>query len=150
MKRLSLSVLVAVFMLVVMLAPVGQKDSVWAESATFYYNRGVEELEKGQYDRAIADYNKALKLNPKSYKAYLGKGVVYSSKGQYDRAIADFNKAIKLNPRYGEAYNNRAVAYYAKKEYDKAWEDVRKAQSLGCKVHPKFLEMLRKASGREK
>jgi len=96
MKRLSLSVLVAVFMLVVMLAPVGQKDSVWAESATFYYNRGNEEFKKGQYDRAIADYNKALDLNPKIADAYNNRAVAYYYQKDYDKAWKDVHKAQSL------------------------------------------------------
>ena len=47
-----------------------------------------------------------------------------------------------------EAYNNRGIAYYYKKEYDKSLEDVKKAQNLGYQTSPKFLETLRKASGR--
>lgn len=55
-----------------------------------------------------------------------------------------------IAPNDAEAYYNRGVVYYLKKEYDKAWEDVYKAQSLGFKVHPEFLNDLRKASGRQK
>ena len=56
----------------------------------------------------------------------------------------------EINPRFAEAYNNRGIAYYFKKEYDKSWENVKKAQELGYKSHPKFLEDLSKASGRER
>lgn len=55
-----------------------------------------------------------------------------------------------IDPNDAEAYNNRGLAYSDKKEYDKAWEDVYKAQSLGYKVHPEFLNALRKASGRQR
>jgi hypothetical protein len=40
------------------------------------------------------------------------------------------------------------MAYHHKKKYDKVWEDIRKAPSLGKEV--RFLEILRKDSGREK
>jgi tetratricopeptide (TPR) repeat protein len=105
---------------------------------------------KGQPDRALADFNKALELNPRLAEAYSNRGWAYFEKGQYDQAIADCDKALELNPRLAEAYNNRAIAYYLKKDYDKAWEDVHKAQSFGYKVHPGFLQELRQASGREK
>jgi Tfp pilus assembly protein PilF len=75
---------------------------------------------------------------------------VYSFKGQFDQAIADLNKALELDPKYDLAYYGRARAFYGKKEYGLAWEDVRKAQSLGIKIDPKFLDDLRRASGREK
>ena len=77
------------------------------------------------------------------------RGVDYGEKGQYDQAIANYNKAIEMAPEYAKAYSNRAIAYYFKKEYDKAWEDVRKAKNLGYQIPIKFLDDLRKASGRQ-
>ena len=115
-----------------------------------YYNRGNAYGKKGRHDRAIADYNKALEINPRFFLAYFNRGNAYEKKGRHARAIADYTKVIELNPRYAAAYNNRAIAYYHQKDYDKAWKGVLKAQSLGFKVHPGFLEDLRKASGREK
>jgi tetratricopeptide (TPR) repeat protein len=80
---------------------------------------------------------------------YINRGVTSYEKGQLDRAISDYNKALEINPRFAEAYSDRGVAYYFKREYEKSWEDVKKAQSLGCQIHPKFLDELRKASGRQ-
>ncbi len=83
-------------------------------------------------------------------KAYYNRGNAYAKKGQYDQAISDYTKALEINPRYAFAYHNRGVAYLGKGQYDKAWEDVHKAQDLGHKIHPRFLKMLREASGRQK
>jgi tetratricopeptide (TPR) repeat protein len=115
-----------------------------------YYERGFAHLLKNQNDKAIADFNQAITLNPRYAKAFNDRGWAYVRKRQYDQAISNFTKAIEIEPKYNKAYNNRAVANFYKGEYDKAWEDVHKAQSLGLQVHPKFLEDLRKASGREK
>jgi tetratricopeptide (TPR) repeat protein len=115
-----------------------------------YYERGFAHLLKNQNDKAIADFNQAITLNPRYAKAFNDRGWGYVRKRQYDQAISDFSKAIEIEPKYNKAYNNRAVAYFYKGEYERAWEDVHKAQSLGLQIHPKFLEDLRKASGREK
>jgi tetratricopeptide (TPR) repeat protein len=104
---------------------------------------------KGQWDEAIAEYNEAIEVNPNFAMAYRTKGTAYLKKGQYDQAISDFNKAIKIHQKYGIAYYQRGFAYYYKGEYDDAWEDVHKAQMLGCHVSPRFLDALRKASGRQ-
>jgi len=40
-------------------------------------------------------------------------------------------------------------AYYFQREYEKSWKDVEKAQYLGQRIDPKFLDDLRKASGRK-
>lgn len=68
---------------------------------------------------------------------------------QYEQAISDFNKALEINPKYADAYYNRGYTYYLKEEYEKSWEDINKAQDLGFKVPPKFLDDLRKASGKQ-
>ena len=51
---------------------------------------------KGEYDRAIRDYDQALQLDPKLAPAYYSRGMAYADKGDYDRARSDFNKALAL------------------------------------------------------
>jgi tetratricopeptide (TPR) repeat protein len=81
--------------------------------------------------------------------AYFNRGCSYMIRRQYEQAISDFNKALEISPKYAEAYYNRGYTYYLKEEYEKSWEDINKAQDLGLKVPPKFLDDLRKASGRQ-
>jgi len=61
------------------------------EYAGTYNNRGVAYYMKGEYDRAIRDYNKAIESNPDYAKAYNGRGVAYEKKGEHDRAIKDYS-----------------------------------------------------------
>jgi tetratricopeptide (TPR) repeat protein len=117
--------------------------------AEVYYNRGYTYTIKGKCDDAIRDFNKALELNPKYAKAYHIRGIAYASKGRYDQAITDYTKALEINPQDAIAYCNRGVAHYFRKEYGKSWENVKKAQSLGYQIDPRFLDGLRKASGRQ-
>jgi tetratricopeptide (TPR) repeat protein len=88
-------------------------------------------------------------VESKDAQLYNNRGITYTAKGQYDQAISDFTMALEINPRDALAYYHRARAYYFKKEYDKSWRDIKKAQDLGYKVPPKFLDDLRKASGRQ-
>lgn len=92
-----------------------------------YNYRGIAQRNKGQYDRAIADYTQAIKLNPKFTYAYNNRGEAYDNKGQYDRAIADYTQAITLYPKDADAYGNRGVAYEKTGQRDKALADYRKA-----------------------
>src|SRR6516164_2347978 len=54
--------------------------------AEAFNNRGVAYRLKGDYDRAIADYNQAIKLKP-SAEGYFNRGNAQLGKGHYDRAI---------------------------------------------------------------
>ncbi|MCK4850512.1 MAG: tetratricopeptide repeat protein, partial [Phycisphaerae bacterium] len=75
---------------------------------------------KGEYELAIRDFDKAIKLDPSNASAYNDRGLVYLIKDDYDAAIRNFSQAIELNPRNAEPYHNRAVAYCAKEMYDHA------------------------------
>jgi Flp pilus assembly protein TadD len=111
-----------------------------------FNNRGLAYFYKGQFTQALSDYNKAIELDPNFAEAYSNRGFVQSD---IDQAILDFTKAIDLNPKLAQSYSNRAVVYYAKREYDKSWVDVHKAEELGYQVNPRFLEELKKTSGRK-
>jgi tetratricopeptide (TPR) repeat protein len=64
----------------------------------------------GRFDKAIADYDKAISLNPRDSQAYNNRGRIFEKMGELDKAIADFDKAVALNPSNAEAYNNRLGA----------------------------------------
>ena len=98
--------------------------------AEAYNNRGFAYIDKGMYDCAFGDLNKAIELNPELVEAYNNRGIAYVRKGTVDRAIEDFNKAIKLNQDFAEAYNNRGTAYVFIHAYDRAIEDFNKAIKL--------------------
>lgn len=98
-----------------------------------FYNRGIAYFRQGQYDRAIADFDQALNLDPSSTFALNNRGTAYARKGQYDRAIEDFDQAIGLNPNYAITYNNRGSAYAKNGKYDYAIVDFEQALQLDPK-----------------
>ncbi len=83
----------------------------------------------GEYDKAIAAYNRALQLDPKSSPDYDGRGLAWFAKGEYDKALTDFNRAIRLEKQFNY-YNNRGSAWYAKHDYGKAVADFNQAIRL--------------------
>ncbi len=95
-----------------------------------YKNQGFSYDNKKDYDLAIAEYNKVIKLDPNSANAYYNRGLAYYHKKEYDQAIADYNKAIAINPNYTDAYIYRGNAYNEKKESDKAMADYNKAIAI--------------------
>jgi tetratricopeptide (TPR) repeat protein len=95
-----------------------------------YYNRGLAELEIGEYDRAIADLDASIRLDPTSASTFNNRGSAWYAKGDPDRAIADFDKAIQLDPAYAFAYNNRGEVWRDKGDFNRAIADYGKAISL--------------------
>jgi len=106
-------------------------------SAEAYINHRADDYQRGQYDEAILDLNKAIEINSRYAEAYFNRGVVYGKgKQRYNQAISDFTKAIVINPAYAEAYTNRRNAYASKNQYDKAILDYKKA----IEINPKLAE----------
>ena len=102
--------------------------------AVVHSAKGLNYKEKGQWDKAIAEYNKAIELDPKLAVAYVNRGIAYLQKGQFDQAISDCSKAIELNPKIAQAYLNRGVGYLNLDQSDRGCHDLQKACELGnCK-----------------
>ncbi len=98
-----------------------------------YYFRGNEYYEKGDYDKAIENYNMAIILNPSFMEAYFNRGLCYYNKKDYDKAIKNYTKAIELDPNNAVIYNNRGDAYYKLQKYDLAIKDYDRALDLNKK-----------------
>jgi len=95
-------------------------------------NQGIAFGEKGQYDRSIDCFNKALDIKPRYAGAYNNRGVVYYKKGLYDKAISDFTKAIEINPNDAAPYNARGFVYMViLGNKTKACSDWKRACELG-------------------
>ena len=91
---------------------------------------GMSTVEKGDYDRAIEDFDEAIRLNFENATTYHNRGVIYGRKGEYNRAIADFNEAIRLRTNHAAIYLNRGTIYEILGNYDHAIEDYDNAVRL--------------------
>jgi len=115
-------------------------SQVWTGvTAGPYFQNGNDAYNRGDYDKAIAEYTQAIKLVPNYVIVYNERALAYGNKGDYDKAIADLNEAIRLDPNYAVAYNNRAYAYNGKGDYDKAIADANQA----IKLEPNFANAYR-------
>jgi len=83
--------------------------------AVGYVNRGNAYMMKKDYNRAIAEFSEAIKLDPYYYLAYFNRGVLYHELEReledIKRAIDDYTKTIELEPTFVNAYYQRGLAY---------------------------------------
>lgn len=98
--------------------------------AAFYRNRANENNLRGEYDLALADYAKAIELNPKDAASYFNRGRVYAGQKSFDLAILDFDKTIELTPKDASAFVNRAAVHDKKGNQAQAIADYQKAVEL--------------------
>ncbi len=140
--------------------------------AIAFNNRGSAYDNNKQYDRAIQDYDQAIKLNPNYAIAFFNRGRAYLNKGQYDHAIQDYDQATKLAPKNASYWNGRCWVRALAGQLDQALKDCDESlrlrpndahtlDSLGlvhlklndldkaiadydaaCKVNPKFADAL--------
>jgi tetratricopeptide (TPR) repeat protein/V8-like Glu-specific endopeptidase len=75
-----------------------------------YFIAAYQKSEKNDFRGALADYDRAISLNPKYLAAYNNRGLLKAKKlNDSQGALADYNKAISLDPQYANAYSNRGV-----------------------------------------
>ncbi len=121
-----------------------QRNKIWKDDITFWNdnvikspnlarpvtNRGWAFKTVGKWEKALADYTKALQINPEYITALNDRGVAYAHFNQWGNAITDYSKAIKLNPKFTNAYANRCAAFGSIGQFDNALNDITKAIDL--------------------
>ncbi len=143
---------------VVRRARYGVSEDREPQTAGTYLDRGIMFASRSEYDKAIADFTEALRLNPDMASAYelRGRALVASVSKVFsvgdnfsailtmvtsdnataeqgrvlDRAIADFTQAIRLDPQNPMNYRERGRAYSDKGETDKGLADYDEAIRL--------------------
>lgn len=93
------------------------------------FGRGYAQARARNYKQAIAEYDKAIRLDPTYWEAYVNRGSSYDSLRQYQRAIDDFDAALRIK-RDARMYARRAQAYQGLGQYDRALQDVNEALRL--------------------
>jgi Tfp pilus assembly protein PilF len=117
------------------------RNNVWQDEVTLwhdtieksprkvrpYNNRGRAYGNRGEYDKAMNDFKRAIEINPRCAEAYYNLGLVFALKGDDDTALKHYDQALKLYPNYAAAYNNRGLVLANKKQFDRAIKDYAQA-----------------------
>ena len=86
--------------------------------------RAMSLIQRKEIDRATADIEQAIHVDPNSALAITARGFLLWTKGDLDRALADFNEALRLDPNLTDAHLDRAVVYMQRRDFDHAIADL--------------------------
>ena len=100
--------------------------------------RGSDYVNRGMYDDAIVELDKAIEINPNSAPAYYDRARAFVGKENLEKAIENYTMAISnYDPEVIQvAYNNRGRAYQKMGNYKQAIEDY--TAGIKAMPHPKF------------
>jgi len=83
------------------------------------------------YDLILADYSRAISLQPGYFFGFFNRAFIYLRLGKYQQAMEDLNKAIALEPEFAEAFYNRGLTKIYLNDTRGGALDLSKAGELG-------------------
>ena len=104
--------------------------STRAQSAAEFLKSGIEKHNARDFEGAIKEYTKAIKLDNSLTDAWFNRGVCEQGLQDYKAAKKDLDKTIELDPRFGKAYYSRATLMASQQQYAEALPDLDKAIEL--------------------
>lgn len=120
-----------------------QVMDVVGERADWLVLRGAGYSREGDYDRALADLDRAIELAPELAQAYVTRALTYKRMGRLDDAERDLTHAIALSPQWADPAFNRANLYLRMGETDLALADLDTAIARD----PDFVEAYERRGG---
>jgi tetratricopeptide (TPR) repeat protein len=90
-------------------------------------NRAFEYSQKGDYPRAVADYSKAIELEPRRFDARQGRAWAHLKRGDPAQGLPDADLALQIKPGDPQALDARGHIYEALGRREEAIADFRRA-----------------------
>ncbi len=103
-----------------------------------YIDKGIEEINSGKFEDAIADITKSIELKNDWEISYFYRAVANQALEKWDDAMLDYTKALQINDKMTDAYYNKAKITLSRKDIEnpdikKAISDLEKALELDNK-----------------
>jgi tetratricopeptide (TPR) repeat protein len=96
-------------------------------SADEHLDMGIDYLDQGQFDQAIAEFQTAIQLDPGDAGAHYNLGLAYQKQDKLDEAAAAYQEAIQLDPDMAEVHNNLGLIYDDQGKPDQAIAEYQEA-----------------------
>lgn len=100
-----------------------------------YSLRGSSYNSTTDRDKAIADFMRAIELDPGTSDAHVAQGLIHMVRNEKDKALAEYGEALRLDPKNARAWNNRGSVYSRDGDTERAIADYTEA----LKVDPRYL-----------
>jgi len=100
------------------------------DNAKSFNGLGIIYHKTGQYDKAVAQFKKAIAMIPQYARAHNNLGLVYADMGKQEEAITSFKTAIKFNPIFVDAYNNIGRSLYLSERTEESIDAFKTALEL--------------------
>lgn len=98
--------------------------------AEAHYNLAVLLMRENNVTAAVAEYERALAINPQHAHALNNLGVAYDSQANHKKAVEYFTKATQADPLFAEAFFNLGLAYFRLNDGPKATKAFEQALKL--------------------
>lgn len=92
-------------------------DQPSVELIESWFNLGLKQVSAGEFDKAVASWEQALKINPNLSEAWHNRGSALGRLGKYKEAVESFQRALAIEPRNYQAWNDRAHALYQMQQW---------------------------------
>ncbi len=103
-------------------------------SASDYNNRGLMYLKRGNYQRALDDFNRAIALDPHLDRAYNNRANCHAALGNLAAALEDYDIALDFNPCNVRAWINQGITFRELGLYDLSLDNFEFALLLESKL----------------
>lgn len=100
------------------------------EQERFHLQLASASHKNKQFQKALQEYQRVLKLNPSNNQARNNLGLVYKDMGDLDRAATEYMQLIAIEPNNAKAYNNLGTIYYLQGRFPEAVQEFTKALAI--------------------
>lgn len=132
--KLLLSFALAVTLSAPALAEEKQSPSSSENKVLDHIDIADQELEKGNYQKAIDEYDLALKSNAKNPRTWAGRALAWAYLEKYPQSIKDYNRSIHLDAKNAGVMYGRGAVYVRMSEHKKAIKDFDRALRMNPKM----------------
>ncbi len=106
-----------------------------------YFGIAIGYSFRGEFAKAIENFNKAIAFDPENVSAYVNRGNVYLQQSLWNKALADYNRAVEIDPKLtGRVYYNRGTIYEIQGKLEEALADYDLAIELRSSLYPAYFK----------